>query len=219
MRGAVLGSAVVHLALVAVLFVVRGPAQRIVAMPESIEVALVDPSALARPRPPAPEPVRESPRPPDLKPSEETGVRMDAPRRPKRADPKVEAPARPAEPAEPAAALPYAPVGGGLRGQIALDADFAFTYYLLLIRNRIGAMWSPPAGLATGGQPVRATVYFRIGRDGRLSGVRLSQASGAEFFDRSALRAVLLSDPMPPLPAGYDAPELGVHFGFEYAAP
>jgi TonB family protein len=220
MRSAVVGSALMHLALVIALFVVRGPAPRVFAAPESIQVALIDPSAFVRPAPAPPPAPREEPRAPDLRPSEETGVKIEPPPRPKRPKPKPDAPKPEAQPAAPAPALPYAPAGAsGLRGQIGLDSDFAFNYYLLLVRNRIGDAWSPPAGLATGGQPVRARVYFRIGRDGRLSGVRLEQASGAEFFDRSALRAVMLSDPMPPLPAGYAAGELGVHFGFEYATP
>lgn len=221
MKGSVVGSGLVHLALVVVLFVLRGPAPRIVVNPDAVQVALVDPSAFT-PRAPAapPPPERESPSPPDLKPTEETGVRIDAPQRPRRPE-RREEPAPPApEPPAPAPALPYAPTGGqGLRAQVGLDVDFEFSYYLLLVRNRIGQSWSPPAGLVTRGQPVRALVYFRIGRDGRLSATRLEQGSGVEFFDRSALRAVLLSDPMPPLPAGYAASELGVHFGFEYATP
>jgi hypothetical protein len=40
-----------------------------------------------------------------------------------------------------------------------------------------------------------------------------------EFFDHSALRAVMVSDPLPPLPLGFTGEDLGVHFGFEYAAP
>ena len=48
---------------------------------------------------------------------------------------------------------------------------------------------------------------------------RGSKGSGFEFFDSSALRAVMLSDPMPPLPFGYNGDDLGVHFGFEYEVP
>ena len=66
---------------------------------------------------------------------------------------------------------------------------------------------------------VRATVYFRIDREGELSATRLEAQSGAEFFDRSALRAVQVSNPMPPLPLGYTGAVLGVHFEFEYDAP
>jgi protein TonB len=100
---------------------------------------------------------------------------------------------------------------------VSVDAaNFEFTYYLLVIRNRIAAVWAPPAGLTPGGQQVRAVVFFRINRSGELSEVRLERSSGIAFFDQSALRAVTLSGPMPPLPLGFSAPDLGVHFGFEY---
>ncbi len=70
-----------------------------------------------------------------------------------------------------------------------------------------------------GGQPVRAVVYFRVSRDGGVSAIRLESPSGVEFFDRSALRAIALSAPLPPLPLGFAGSDLGIHFGFEYAAP
>jgi protein TonB len=108
----------------------------------------------------------------------------------------------------------------GLRGEVAVEAgNFEFTYYLLLVRSRVAENWSPPAGLVTRGQPVKAVVYFVIDREGEVTGIRLETASGAEFFDRSALRAVVLSVPLPHLPLGFAGADLGVHFGFEYASP
>ena len=62
-------------------------------------------------------------------------------------------------------------------------------------------------------------VYFRIARGGEVSGVRLEGASGMEFFDRSAVRAVMISDPLPPLPLGFTGGDLGVHFGFDWETP
>jgi TonB family protein len=166
--------------------------------------------------PPQPEPRREVP---DLAPEEPDGGKAVKPKPP----PKPKQKPTEEKPVEiaPAAALPYAAVGNtGLRGQVSLDqGDFEFSYYLLLVRNRIAQSWSPPAGLATGGQPVRAVVYFRIARDGSLSGIRLETPSRVEFFDRSATRAVMISDPLPPLPLGFAGGSLGVHFGFEYATP
>jgi len=117
--------------------------------------------------------------------------------------------------------LPSASVGSaGLKGDVSLDVhDFAFTYYLVLVRNKIAANWEPPAGLATGGRPVRTVVYFRISRGGEVTGVQLESASGLEFFDRSAVRAVTISDPLPHLPLGFDGSDLGVHFGFDWETP
>jgi TonB family protein len=152
-----------------------------------------------------------------VKPLEEEGVKLEKPK-PKK-EPKPEPSPKPA-PRTPAPDLPSAQVGpAGLKGDVDVDAgNFEFTYYLVLIRNRIAANWSPPGGLASG-NTIRSVVYFKIGRGGELSAMRVETASGVDFFDRSALRAVTISDPMPPLPLGFTGGELGVHFGFEWEAP
>lgn len=220
MRNSVVGSSIVHMALLLVLFAVRVAPSVIVPGPDVVQVALVDPtnSPTMAVAPPPPKP--PDPEPATVQPTEETGVKIAPPKPPKpkpraeRKEPEREAPSAPA------AALPYAAVGSaGLRGQVSLDTNFEFTYYLLLVRNRVAQAWAPPAGLTTGGKPVHGIVYFRIGRGGSLSDVRLETSSGYEFFDRSAVRAVQLSDPMPPLPLGYSGGDLGVHFGFEFVAP
>ena len=214
MRGSVLVSLVAHLALLAGVFAVRGPATVIVPGPDVVQVSLLDaPSPLAI-APPPPEPAKPRPRVAEIKPEEDTGVKLAPEKHPARKEPPKEE--RPAE--TPPPALPYASVGStGLRGQVAVDAaNFEFTYYLLLVRNQVARNWAPPAGVAGVGQ---AVVYFRVGRGGDVRGARLETGSGQEFFDRAALRAVLLSDPLPPLPLGFSGGELGVHFGFEYAAP
>ena len=97
---------------------------------------------------------------------------------------------------------------------VRVDGDFRWASYLNSIRNKIGQRWVPPPGL--GGRVVRATLYFRIGRDGSVSLSRLEDGSGIAFFDQTAMRALQLATPLPPLPAAYDGEWLGVHFGFEY---
>jgi len=215
MRGSVLGSTLIHAAIVIALFLVRNSAPVIVPGPEVVQVALLDPQMLqplpvAAPPPPQPE------RMPDVAPTEDEGVRIEKPKPPKAPPPKPAAhpPAR----AAPAAALPFAAVGPpGLRGEVAVDAaDFEFTYYLMLVRNRIAQNWTPPAG---GAQEAKSVVYFKIARDGSIVDPRIEEGSGVEFFDRGALRAVVLSDPLPPLPLGWSGSQLGVHFGFEYQGP
>lgn len=217
MRGAILGSGAVHLLLLVVLFYVRTAASLVIPGPDVVQVALIDPAALTPATPPKVEAPPPEPILTDVKPAEDTGVKLQ-PAPPKKK--KEEKPRDEVAPVE-MPALPSAVVGSaGLKGDLAVDSrDFEFTYYLVLVRNRIAANWSPPAGLATGGRRVRAVVGFRIDRSGTLSAVRMDEASGMEFFDRSALRAVVLSDPLPPLPLGFTAGELGVHFGFEWEAP
>jgi TonB family protein len=99
---------------------------------------------------------------------------------------------------------------------IRTEGDFRFAYYLASIRNKIGSRWVPPPGLDVRDRPARATVYFRIHRDGQISVARVESSSGNAFFDQTAMRALLAATPLPPLPAGYNDEWLGVHFGFEY---
>lgn len=218
MRGSILGSGLVHAAMLVALFYVRAPVSLVVPGPESIQVALIDPGAPAPVAPPVTETPPPAPKLEEIKPVEDVGVKL-APEPPKKKKP-VKPPEEQPPPQE-MPALPSASVGSaGLRGDVALDVhDFAFTYYLVLVRNKIAANWEPPAGLATGGRRVRAVVYFRIARDGAVSGMRMEGSSGLEFFDRSALRAIMISDPLPHLPTGFDGADLGVHFGFDWETP
>jgi len=219
MRAALAGSAAVHLVIAGVLFLLQARAPKMLIGPEVIQLALLEmPEGRVPTMAPAPTPERAV-KAPEIAVEPGTGVKIE------RTKPKAtkETPPPPATPPPPTAslALPTAPMGAsGLKGDATIDAsNFEFSYYLLLIRNRIATNWSPPAGLVSSGAPVRAVVYFRIERDGSLSGVRLESTSSAEFFDRSSVRAVTLSNPMPPLPAGFSGGSLGVHFGFEYTAP
>ena len=214
MRGSVFGSGLVHVLVVAVLFIVRRPVSLVVPGPDVIQVALLDPSAAITP--PAPVETPE-PEPATVAPVEEEGVKIETPK-PTPAKPRPTPPPKARQ--NPAATLPSEQVGpAGLKGDVNVDTgDFEFPYYLVLIRNRIAGNWSPPAGMSTGDK-VRAVVYFRVGRSGELSDIRIESASGVEFFDHSALRAVTISDPMPPLPLGFASGELGVHFGFDWEAP
>jgi outer membrane biosynthesis protein TonB len=218
-RGALLGSGAFHLLLLVVLFYVRTPAQIMIPGPDVVQVALLDPAALTAaapaPTPPAPQPRLE-----EMKPVEDQGVKLQPPKKKRTPEPEPKA-VEPPAPAPPAPTLPSAPAGAaGLRGDVSVDAqNFEFTYYLILVRNKISANWTPPAGLATGGRPVRAVVYFRIGRRGDITATRIETGSGMEFFDRSTVRAVMLSDPLPPLPVSYGGNELGVHFGFDWETP
>ena len=218
MRAAAIASFTVHVVVLVLMFAIGTGAPRIIPGPDVVQVALIAPEALSAPPPPEPKPKPE-PEAAALKPTDETGIKLapPPPRKKPVEKPKVKEP----EPSPTSTVLPAAPAGpAGLSGEVAVDAgNFEFTYYLLLVRNRVTQNWSPPTGLVTGGQPVRAVVYFRINRDGEVSATRMESASGVEFFDRSALRAAVLSAPMPPLPLGYAGSELGVHFGFEYAAP
>jgi TonB family protein len=219
MRNALLGSGAVHVGLIVALALGRGHTSIVVPGPDVVQVSLLDPTAAPTPVAPQPEPKVE-PKPATIKPTDETGVKLQ-PEKPKPKPPVKEEPRQAPPPAAPSLAVPSAAVGNaGLRGDVSVDAgNFEFTYYLLAVRNKIAANWTAPAGVGAGGAPVRVVVYFRITRDGELASIRVETGSALEAFDRSAVRAVTLSDPMPPLPLGFTGSDLGVHFGFDWVAP
>src|SRR5215831_19252335 len=107
MRGSVLGSGLAHVLIVVVLFIVRQPVSIVVPGPDVMQVALMDPSALTTPPPPAP-PEPPTVKPDDVKPVEDTGVKLQ-PQPPKKK--KDEPPPKRPSKSEPAPALPSAPAG------------------------------------------------------------------------------------------------------------
>lgn len=87
------------------------------------------------------------------------------------------------------------------------NPDFTYAYYLDRLLSLIDAQWARPAM----GSGVKAVVFFRIGRDGKMTDLQVEQSSGYNSFDLAALRAVQNAAPFPPLPRAYKHEDLGVH--------
>ena len=104
--------------------------------------------------------------------------------------------------------------GGGGAGGLLDDATFQYGWYLSNMSSIFSRNWTRPIkpDLA---QAMRAVVHFRIQKDGRLADIVLEQSSGDTTLDRSAIRAVQDSNPLPPLPYQYGKDSLGVHFYFD----
>jgi protein TonB len=139
------------------------------------------------------------------------------PEPPEKAEPKAERSSKDPAPSKSASAETKAgassKTGSGSKVRVD-DEDFRFAYYLEIIKERISGNWSPPPA-AGSPEGVISTVYFKISRDGRITDIKIEDSSEFDLFDRSALRAVSLSSPLPPLPAGFRGNWLGVHFEFE----
>lgn len=104
--------------------------------------------------------------------------------------------------------------GPGQAMGVSSDELFEFPYYLRLMTDKISRNWRNPY---QGEQDtVLCTVYFRIQRDGTVTGERVEKSSGVSSFDRAALRAVIGSSPLPPLPPDFGESRLTVHLDFEY---
>src|SRR6185295_7097192 len=152
-----------------------------------------------------------------IKPEEDSGVKLEPTKtkvKPKKEPERKEA-------ARNATTVTSGPAGApGLTGQMTVDgANFEFTYYLVAVQKKIMSNWTPPTGLGSQGQPVKATIYFKILRGGEIAATRIDTGSGFDFFDRTALRSVMISDPLPPLPLGFAGSEVGIRFEFYWVEP
>ena len=102
--------------------------------------------------------------------------------------------------------------GEGISGGPTVDiTNFKYDYYLDIIRNRINNKWNQPIEY---NQVREALIEFTINRTGKIDNIRISESSGDKYFDQTALRAVSLSNPFPPLPRGYKDNYLRVRYRF-----
>jgi len=91
---------------------------------------------------------------------------------------------------------------------VSTPGETRFNPYISIVREKIERNWNPPPGA----KGTKATIQFRIIRSGRVTASSLGQPSGNFYFDQAAMRAILLSSPLPPLPEEYlkDAMEFSV---------
>ncbi len=180
------------------------------------EVAPAPPSA---PRPKIEKPVpEEAPKPSKnalLLPAKEDRKKKPTPppvSRPGPASPNVSLPSAGEENTGASNAAPAGSGGtAGISGLKLDEADFKYPVYIERMVQIISLNWFKPAQAV----PTSPVVHFEIERDGTITDPRIVTSSGLPFVDRAALRAVIASSPLPPLPAEYGGPHLGIQVVFE----
>ncbi len=126
---------------------------------------------------------------------------------------KVAAPKPEEKAASQPAPVPAAPVKTQSTAIVPDVNDFPFLYYLNIIQKKVTANWNFDY---EGTVHQKVVVFFKIDKTGKVYDQKVEKSSGIAFLDQSAVRAVLLSSPFPPLPEEYSGNFLGVHFGFEF---
>jgi TonB family protein len=102
--------------------------------------------------------------------------------------------------------------GGGVGSGSSLDvADFCCPEYIATMVVRIRQAWTPNLGAQ--GQTM---VKFTIQRDGKLTNVEVERPSGTTTLDLAAMRAILSTRALTPLPDAFPNPTLTVHLNFQY---
>ncbi|MBZ5565523.1 MAG: TonB family protein [Acidobacteriia bacterium] len=90
-----------------------------------------------------------------------------------------------------------------------------YGWYVASVRSRISSNWLLTMISPNIVRAPRVYVDFEILRDGTVTHVELKQSSGTPEVDRSALRAILASSPLPPLPPDYSGNSVDVEFYFD----
>jgi len=101
--------------------------------------------------------------------------------------------------------------GAGTGSSLEITGDFCCPEYLATMITRIRAAWNQDQG-ARGTSLIR----FTIKRDGTIVDPTIFRSSGTVTLDTAALRAVLTTRTLPPLPDAFPNPALTMRLSFEY---
>jgi TonB family protein len=102
--------------------------------------------------------------------------------------------------------------GGGPGSGSTLDvANFCCPDYIVVMMERIRSNWNSQQG-AIG----MARIKFTIQKNGAIVSPSIETSSGNSTLDVAALRAIVSTKSLPPLPDQFNYPALPVHLTFEY---
>ena len=94
------------------------------------------------------------------------------------------------------------------------NTDPALAYYFVLIQDKITGNWTPPK--MSPGTTASVSLSMRILRSGQVRNLAVGSSSGDRLLDDSAVRAVGLSSPLPPLPPLFKAEALSLDLRFTF---
>jgi periplasmic protein TonB len=125
-----------------------------------------------------------------------------------------------------APAVPYQQFTLGRAGNTNAGMNFSgpsggsfgarFPWYVDAVRNRVSGNWLQTTVDPSVRWAPRAVVVFDILRDGTVANVQVLRSSGIASVDNSAVRAILGSNPLNPLPNEYPGPKVSVEFWFDF---
>jgi TonB family protein len=96
-----------------------------------------------------------------------------------------------------------------------------FKAYLRTILTIVRTNWRKviPESARMGTLKGRTVIEFIIARDGSIPKLVTADTSGSEPLDRAAVAGLSMSNPLPPLPAGYKGLQVRLAFTFAYNMP
>ncbi len=89
--------------------------------------------------------------------------------------------------------------------------NFPYAWYVHSVKKKLDSNWNVTSGFD---RRIYTQVAFTINRNGAINDIDVEESSKDSAFDLAARRAVEYSSPLPPLPSGYDEPNLRIHVRF-----
>lgn len=107
---------------------------------------------------------------------------------------------------------------GFTTGQTSVMTDFGsqFGWYVDQINRTMSSNWYKPEVDPRTPRGAQAFIFFKIYRDGSVSGIQLERSSGSPTLDNSCLRAAQRISNFMPLPGAYRGSFLQVSYYCEY---
>jgi len=106
--------------------------------------------------------------------------------------------------------------GMGFSGPGGGDFGGRFPWYVDAVRGRVASNWLQSTVDPSIKWAPRAVVTFDVLRTGAVANVQVLQSSGNASVDNSAVRAILGSSPLNPLPGEYSGGKVSVEFWFDF---
>lgn len=160
------------------------------------------------PPPPEPEPVR----PPDAPKLTPKPTQAVAPKKP---EPKVVKEKEPDDITPPKEVVQEQQVLPQPNVQMSVPQDPRLSLWAARVKKKVDQLWNPPTGIDVSGQ-VKATITFKVSRDGTIVSADISQTSGNSSLDDLALMTIKRLENLPPIPENFPNDELEVGCEFPY---
>ncbi len=108
--------------------------------------------------------------------------------------------------------------GGNIAASAGEGNSFGqrYAWYVASMCRRISGNWLQSTISSNISSAQRMYFTFAIERDGTIKDIDMTQGSGVPEVDRSGLRAILASSPLPALPPDYAGSSVNVQFYFDF---
>ncbi len=106
--------------------------------------------------------------------------------------------------------------GMGISGSSGGSFGSEFPWYVEAVQRRVSSNWLESTVDPTVSFAPRCIATFTILRDGTVTNIQITQSSGNQSVDTSAVRAIQSSSPLDRLPAGYSGSSVNVEFWFDF---